>query len=115
MNTPELLHLTNRLSYTEMTLPTDLAVDSSSEEADVVHRVFAGRRWQDCPWYLFDLDPALVSAVEREFTIRLAWGYIAAGKSSEDVLNRLADRVEPFALSGLDAALEAEVRLLLSA
>lgn len=98
-----------------MTLPTDLAVDSSSEEADVVHRVFAGRRWQDCPWYLFDLDPALVSAVEREFTIRLAWGYIAAGKSSEDVLNRLADRVEPFALSGLDAALEAEVRLLLSA
>lgn len=112
--TPELLHLSNRLFDTEMVLPSDLAVSSCAEEADVVERVFAGRRWQLCPWYLFDLDPSLVSAVERCYLVHLAWGYIAAGMSFDEVLNSIADRVEPVAASDLDAILEVEIRQVLS-
>jgi hypothetical protein len=114
MSSPELLHLSNRLSSTEITLPADLTIASTSEEADVVRRAFAGRRWRECPWYLFDLDPSLVSAVERNYTVHLAWGYIASGRNSEEVLNRLADRVEVATGSELDVTLEVEVRRILS-
>lgn len=61
-----------------------------SPEADVLNRAFANRDWDDCPWYIFDLDPELATFCDPECILTVASGYIAFCGHSADVLARLA-------------------------
>lgn len=86
-------HLSNRAAYLAIVISQEPAV-GQAQEADVLNRLFCGRPSVDCPWYILDLDPELVSLVPQNGIASYCLGYLASGLKNAEVLDRFHDQLK---------------------
>lgn len=80
-----------QLRLTEFQLPNSLGV-GNTQEGDILDRLFSGRSWPECPWYIVDLDPELVSFVHNDYLVQFLAGYVASGGSALETYYRFSLR-----------------------